>query len=347
MKKKFVSIMILVLLNTGFLFALEKLTYFGIEGALYIDDNKGFNISNGFAPISYTPVLSENYSFSSPDGKDLGRDLGSGWGAFKSQFYVTQEIKVPFLQGANALISDNNILYSLKGTFSPISINAIISATLTPIAFLNFQVGSSIGTGWNIPGFSNGLGMNIDGTGIPAPDSLAGIVFKPWLSATFQFDMGAVIPGEWTHVLLSTTARFEYKYYSAAKTGQPWQYQADEGENFNGLSYLGTYILAYRLPFKVDTAGILVETEQMLGNNKILSPMSSYGWGSDFIKITFGPLINIQLTTDSSIIILMQFSAEKSYTKATVFNNYFITRKYEETYIDFHRIAFSYTKKIK
>ena len=347
MKKTLLMTTIIMLIVSGTLFSADSSTFWGAEGAVYIDDNKGYEISSGFAPISYTPKLREDYGFTSIDGRDLGRDLGSGWGAVKALVYIAHEIKIPFMQRPGALTSGNNVLYKFKGTFSPVSLNAIASATITPLAFLNFQAGSSIGTGWNA-GFSNGLGLNVDGTGTPAADSLKGVVLESWLSGTFQFDLGAVVPGDWTHVLLAATSKLGYKHYTGAESDDPWQFQADAGENFNGFSYFGTYILGYKLPYKVDTVAFLVETEQMLFENRDRSTMDSVnGWGSDFVKVTFGPLVNIKLSENSNIVILIQFTAEKNYTDATIFNNYFINRVYEGSYIDLQRIAFSYKKKLK
>ena len=336
-----ISIMFII---TGTLFSADSSTFWGAEGAVYIDDNKGYGIDSGFAPISYTPVSAQGGYILPPD--DDGRDLGSGWGAVKALAYIAHEIKVPFMQRPCALTSGNNVLYRFKGTFSPVSLNAIASATVTPLAFLTFQAGSSIGTGWNV-GFSNGLGLNIDGTGTPAADSLKGVVLESWLSGTFQFDLGAVVPGDWTHLLLAATSKLGYKYYTGAEADQPWQFQVDDGENFNGFSYFGTYVLGYKLPYKVDTVAFSVETEQMLFDNKDLSSYDPIDWKSDFVKVTLGPLINIKLSEDSNIIILIQFTREKDYTDVTVFNNYFINREYEGSYIDLQRIAFSYTKKIK
>jgi hypothetical protein len=340
----FITFFIMIIFSTTVLHA-ESSTFWGSEGAVYIDDNKGYGITSGFDPISYTPL-------SAPTGYlyaagDKGRILGSGWGAVKALAYIRHDIKVPFMQGTEALTSGNNILYSFKGTFSPVSLQAITTATFTPLAFLNMQAGSSIGAGWNA-GFSNGLGLNIDGTGTASEDSLKGIVFESWFSGTFQFDLGALIPGKWTHILLAVTSKLAYKHYSAASADEPWLFQADAGENFNGFSYFGTYILGYKLPYKADTIAFLIETEQMLFNNSNRSPMDSIaGWGSDFVKTTFGPLVNIQLSDTSSIIILIQFAREKSFTDNTIFNNYFINRDYNGSYIDLQRIAFSYTMEIK
>ncbi len=346
MKNKLITTIFIMIIVSGILFSAESSTYYGAVGAYYFDDNRGDGVNDGdFAPISYSPITDPN-SYLSAD-TDQGRDLGNGWGGAEAKASVTHKIKVPFMQGSGAMTSDNNILYQLKGELSPVSINAIASATVTPIAFLNFQAGVNLGTGWDFFGIFNGLGLNNDGTGIPETDSVPGVMVKSWLSGTFQFDLGAVIPGEWTHVIMAATAKGEYKYFSGADEEEAWQYEADTGENFNGFSFLGSYVLGYKLPYKVNTVAFLVETEQMLGTNQDLSSSDPVDWGSDFTQVTFGPLANIQLTEDSNIVILVQFRTEKLYTEATVFNNYFRNREYDGSYIDFRRIAFSYSKQFK
>jgi len=339
MKKTVIMTIFIILIFTGAAFSLEKSTYFGAAGAYYFDDNKGFGLSDGdFAPVSYSPKEAP---------ADDDRALGSGWGGAEAKASITHKIKVPFMQGTGALSSGNNVLFQLKGELSPVSINAGASATITPIAFLNFQAGTQLGTGWNFFGIFNGLGLNSDGTGNPLETNIPGIISKSWLSGTFQFDTGAVIPGEWTHVIMAATAKAEYQYFSGADKYEAWQYEADVGENFNGLSFLGSYVLGYQLPFMVNTVAFMVETEQMLGDNKNMSTMADKGWGSDFTQITFGPLANIKLSEDSSLLILVQFRNEKLISNGTIYNNYFKNREQTGSYIDFRRIAFSYSKKLK
>ncbi|MDA3938318.1 MAG: hypothetical protein PF693_03280 [Spirochaetia bacterium] len=345
MKNKLITTIFIMIIVGGTLFAAESSTYFGAVGAYYFDDNKGDGVSDGaFAPISYSPVVDQNPYL--PSDIDQGRDLGNGWGGAEAKASITHKIKVPFMKGTGALSADNNILYQFKGELSPVSINAIVSATLTPIAFLNFQAGTQLGTGWNFFGLFNGLGLNKNGTGIPEEDPVPGIVSKSWLSGTFQFDLGAIIPGEWTHIIMAATAKVEHEYFSGANAEEAWQYEADPGENFNGFNFWGTYVLGYQLPYKLNTVAFLVETEQMIGDNKDLSSSDPVDWGSDFTQVTFGPLANIKLSEDSSLLILVQFRTEKLFTDATIYNNYFRTREYIGSYVDFRRIAFSYSQKL-
>ncbi len=344
MKRYIVTVILFLTFLKGITFAVEQSTFYGMDGAVYIDNNQGYGVTNGgFAPISYTPVTAPEGYIGVPG--DPGRKLGSGWGGVKATTFLSHKIKIPFLQGNNVLTSGNNVLFNMKGFLSPISSKILFSATITPIAFLNFQTGYCAGTGWDFFGIFTGLGLVDKTTGDTRMDSFSGIVSRAWLAATFQFDLGAIMPGKWNHIITLVQSKLQYQNFSAAGADDPWQFENDDGEDFNGYRYKGTYLLGYSLPFKIKTIAFLLETEQNLFKNKDRSPMADGGWGSDFIKMTFGPLATIKLSGNSSITVLVQFAREKNYTEETIFNNYFENREYSGSYIQFQRIAFSYSKK--
>ncbi len=70
--------------------------------------------------------------------------------------------------------------------------------------------------------------------------------------------------------------------------------------------------------------------------------MASNGWGSDFTRISFGPLAVIKLPGKSSLTILLQFETEKDYSDETIGNRYFEYREYQDTYLYMRRIAAFY-----
>jgi len=316
----------------------ERSTSFTVEGAYSPADNYGYGVSNGgFAPIRYDPV--ENTVFSSPP--DQGRDLGSTWGSAKIQALLTHRIVVPFLVGAGPLSSGNNVTFAFTGALSPVSARLEAQATLTPIAFLNVFAGGMIGTGWDI-GIFNGMGLNADGSGVPESASFQGIVTNSWVGSTFQFDLAAVVPGDWTHVVAVVRPKLQYAFFSGAEKDQAWMWEADGGENFNGFQFHGTYFLGYQMPLVLDTAGLLVETKQNLGYVRELSPMDIGGWGSDHVEITLSPLFNFALSDASALTVLFQLRRERLYDEPGIFAGYFRNRSAIGTYWDFYRIALSY-----
>jgi len=320
----------------------ERSTSLNIEGTYYFDDNKGYGVSDGgFAPISYTPVKKTGPI----DADDDGRDLGSGWGAAEIQALLTRRIVVPFLTGTGALTSGNNVTFAITGALTPVSTRLELRATLTPIAFLNVFAGAMLGTGWDI-GLFNGMGLNADGSGVPESASFQGVVLESWIGGTFQFDLAALVPGDWTHVVTLVRPKLQYACFSGADKEEAWMWEVDNGENFNGFMFYGTYFLGYQIPLVLNTVGVLLETKQNLGYVKDLSTMDSGGWGSDHVRITVGPVFNFTLSESSSLAVLFQFRRERLYDGTSIFANYYKNRHAVGTYWDFYRIAFSYGLKL-
>jgi hypothetical protein len=313
----------------------DRSTTFSVEGAYYLPDNKGYGVSDGgFAPITYDPI------------ENPGRDLGSTWGPAEIQALITHRIKVPFLVGSGALTSDNNLTLTLTGALTPITVRLETQATLTPIAFLNVFAGAMIGTGWYLgtetdPLF-NGMGK-ILASGDAELSCFAGVVSESWIGGTFQFDLAAVVPGEWNHVVVLVRPKLQYAFFSAVGNNEPWMWEEDNGENYNGFKFFSSYFLGYQMPLPLDTVGLLIETEQNLGYVKDLSTMASGGWGSDYVQITVSPIFNFLLSDSSSLAVLLQFRRERLYSDPSIFQNHFINRNAVGTYWDFYRIAFSYT----
>ena len=130
------AIYLLLIVSTAALTeGVERSTSFSFEGAYYIDDNKGYGVSDGgFAPISYDPV------------EDPGRNLGSGWGSAEIQALLTHRIRVPFLVGSGTLTSGNNVTFSFTAALTPVSARLETRANLTPIAFLGYQMPLALNT---------------------------------------------------------------------------------------------------------------------------------------------------------------------------------------------------------
>jgi len=321
------------------LIAQEQSKSLSIQFAYYPDNHSGGD-GAGFNSPDYHPLTMPD-AYVLPSG-DPGRELGSGWGSLELQGSYSQSIFYPFLQGNSALTKDNNLELQIKTNLSPVTLNLESKAVITPIAFLKFEAGAHMGTGWNM-GF-NGLGLNVDGTGNPETRSFPGIVAKGWLQGTFQFDLAALWPGDWHHVVLSTSHKWTYQMFSGAEEAEPWQYLADDGQNFNGFLYEASYITGYQIPDrKVNFIGFMVEPSRNLGKVAQLSPLSKGGWGSDFLFVNMGPLANLSLSENQSLLILLQAKNGPVYSEESRFNNYFINRSATgESYWYLNRLALVY-----
>lgn len=293
--------------------------------------------STGFAPIDFTIVPA-------PDSDS--RDLGTGWGGGAALASLEYSRTIPAFVGEGPFFSGNNLELSGRVELSPVTVEASGTATLTPIAFLKFQAGAAVGTGWTL-GF---VGLALRPAGGPGEIEeipFGGALLRTWLSGTFQFDLAALLPGDWNHVVVQAVAKFEYRALSAADPGEAWIWQADAGLNFNGWRHLGTYVLGYQMPRKLNFAGVMVETEAWLGDVREYSTMGSSGWGSDFVTVTISPLANLAFDERNSLTFLVQLKSTQDWSDGTTQSNYLNDRDYAGRLWKLDRILFSYSRKLK
>jgi hypothetical protein len=313
--------------------AASSSTTLDVMGAYYFGNLSGYQAS-GLIPIDYSELA----------GGAGQRDLGSSWGGAELKGVVNQQWVFPALVGSGDLTKGNNLAVDVSGELSPVSINAKASVTLTPIAFLNFAAGAGVGSGWQVPGLATGLGMNK--AGAIEVQNFGGIVWKTWASGTFQFDVAALVPGDWNHVVVLASPKVEYKDYSGAGADDAWLWEADDGMNYNGWKLSGSYVLAYQMPIALNMAGVLFETEEWIGSVRDKSTKASGGWGSDAARYTFNLLFNIKINDKSSIALLPSIKNNIKWTDATTRNADFRSRVWEGEYWYFNRIAFDYSLKL-
>lgn len=335
MKK--ITMVLATALLAGYAFGSEL--SLNVVTAYYIPSFSGFE-ADGFAPINYSQLEGS-------DAPNAKRTLGSTWGGAEAKASLSISEVFPAFVGDGPLLSGNKVTAKATFELSPVSVNAVGQVSLSPIAFLEFQTGASLGTGWTALGF-RGLGINPEGNNESDIDltPFGGIVWRVWGAGTFQFDIAALSPGEWHHVVLLATAKLEYKSNTGASATEAWLWEADCGENFNGAKFYGTYVLAYQMPLFINLAGIMVESEEWIGDVRDDATMdSSGGWGSDFRLWQIGTVTNFVLSPKDSLAVLIQFKQKPDSTDATTRNRDFRTRDFDDAYWYFNRVAFSYTHK--
>ncbi len=341
--KKIIIVLLLFSVGAASISAQSKVSRW-ITGDLawYPAHLQGYGIEN-FAPISYNTVpLPELEDMENSDIEDEGRDIGGQ--AFEVRATLIQEIEFPFLQGASPLTSQNNVKIRIKGEVSPVTIGAEVETVFSPIAFFSLDSSLSAGSGWSLIGI-NGLAYNTpEKTYEPAP--FEGTVLETEIGATLQFDFGVLVPGDWTHIVTVYRPSVKYEAFTAAEPDEAWQWQADGGENYNGWSWNQTGVLGYLLPAvdHVDTAGLLLETEQRI-TRKDVSTMDSGGWGSDFMTVYVSPFVVVRINSHNSLTVQGQFARSRDYTDETIGNAHFSYREVDAdspVYWYFRRIALSY-----
>lgn len=220
---------------------------------------------------------------------------------------VTQSFKVPLMQFDNPLMKDNNINFKIGAELSPISFEGKFSITWTPIAFLEFYTESRVGSGWKLTNELLGTAINENkgGKSNSIPINFSKAVYSFTLGGTFQFDLGAVIPHDWSHVIFKTDQYALYKAMSGVNSETSWLYQADSGANRNGWRYMSSYVIGYKMPLFLDLIAMKIDVEKKL----FASPkgLDNKKWGEDLFLTTFGPIINFNIKKDYNIMLLAQW----------------------------------------
>jgi hypothetical protein len=261
----------------------------------------------------------------------------------EAKLTFSQSFTLPFLRGEHFLVSGNNIQFNLNAELSPISLNGIAEAVLTPVAFFQAAFGGMIGTGWNIELFGGkirGVGINrptgVTGERTVDGSALDGIFGKGYLGGALQFDMEAVFPGDWHHIVFRSYHEVNYKAYSRAAAGEAWFFENDDGENQNGFNYYGNYLLGYQMPIFLDTVALLAEVKQYLYDT-----LNGDQWGDSLGRWELSLVMNFAVTEQFSATLVTQFLTLRNYTAATGSYDYYRDRILEDNplRVEFYRVA--------
>jgi hypothetical protein len=230
---------------------------------------------------------------------------------------ITRNLIFPLLRGEGPLTADNNLTLALTAEVSPVSVNGIAEAVVTPVAFLQAVAGARIGSGWNITMFGSdvyGMGINRRNALTHKPevagDPFGGLLWSAYGGGVFQVDLAAFVPGDWSHVVFRTYHEARYKGNTAASPDDSWYFENDDGENRNGLTYYGSYLLGYRMPIFLNTVGFMAEMELYLYDTP-----HRQDWGDDLGRWTFGPLFNVTVTENFSAALIVQLRTRRRYTQ--------------------------------
>jgi hypothetical protein len=252
----------------------------------------------------------------------------------EAQLAFTQTFVFPVLRGDHFLFSGNNLATNLTFNVSPLSMNAGAEAVLTPIALAQIKAGALGGSGWNIPALGNGLAVNrrrADGASSfndRAGSPFEGLVWKAYGGGALQFDLAAVLPGDWNHLLFQIYQEVNYRANTAAAADQLWEYEAEGGLLRNGLNYYASYVIGYQLPVSrfLNVIGFMGEMELKLRDGLGYDPASRRDSGYDKPEWKLSALYNAGITEKIGITFILQLKTAPHYTEETR-NSYYLDRK--------------------
>lgn len=264
----------------------------------------------------------------------------------------TFNYKFPFMQGDSPLTEGNNINLELTAEVSPVSLKGLATVIWTPIAFLEFSAGGMIATGWSIDIF----GSRIYGLAITQADfryppmavdllitERGGMIGKALLGGAFQFDLAAIFPGDWNHILFKTYHEINYAGYNKVISGGPvesWIFENDDGENRNGFKYRASYLIGYQIPFFLNIVAFMAEAELPLYDNPF--PPCKSDWGGDLAQWTFSGALFFVINKQFDIMLATQFRTRKNYMESDWERYYYRNLTIDSSNprrIEFYRVA--------
>ena len=245
----------------------------------------------------------------------------------EAKLALNQRFIFPFLNGSGPLVKDNNLTALLSAEISPVSMNGIGELIWTPVAFFMLSGGGQAGSGWNIA-LGDGMGINApEDETLPndpprkakiSGDPLDGLVWRAWSAGTLQFDLAAIVPGDWNHILFQTRHEFRYSGYTRAEPGDLWIYEADEAENQNGWLYYANYVLGYYMPQSpvLDTIAFMAEINKSLYN----SPGGDF-WGESLGRWIFSGLFNFSIHPKFSTALIIQMRTRRNFGSRNIYTS--------------------------
>ena len=296
-----------------------------------------FSVTTDFAfyPDNTPVVLGE-------DSDDIVRfsPITGPYKSLEARAVVKHSYKIPTPFSDNPLVKGNNLQLNSSLELTPISIAPQFGVTFVPIAFLNFSASAKIGTAWNMLGFRGFADLESNEAGYTNLDNSSEMFYEFKFSNLFQFDLGAIIPGDWTHVVTMATYDIIYTGLTGIESGEPWLWQS-AGEKATGWNYYSNIILGYQMPLVLQTVGVQFEFSGYYNNNVLNAEYQD--WNPTFSKICINPVCILKFNDKNALTIQANFASRRGFSESagTDATNFNLDYNGREWY--FNRVALSYT----
>lgn len=275
-------------------------------------------------------------------GGDHFAPLTGAYSGVEGRVTGSLSYKIPTPLGNHWLLSDANINVKINLELSPVSIAPESKISFTPLPFLVFETGAKLGTGWNLGGIQGMALYN----GSDAYNNLK--PFNNWFTkfyvqGTFQFDTGALIDGDWSHVQIMYTYQAYYSALSGIKNTQIWKWQSS-GNKANGWQNYQNIVLAYQMPIVLSRVGVLTEIEGHYKDSDY-NPAAYPAFKGSFKTVSISPLMQFTFSETQSLAVLFGFSSRRSFAQEYTDSNVEPLLTYAGREWFFNRIALSWTVK--
>ena len=266
--------------------------------------------------------------------------------SFELKTTFNAECSIPAPLAKHFLLKDSNVRIKTAFELCPVTVRPLVSVSFTPLPFLVFSTGASIGTGWSAFGFK-GL-CKLDENGKISKKSIEYENLTPfgnyyydfWFSGLFQFDTGAIFPGDWTHAVMQASYTVSYVGVTGVDDGKIWLWQL-VGNNCNGWRYTANFVLGYQMPLPLSMIAVNTDVYALFNSDDYGIYSSSYN--GDFTNVTISPMLKFDFSKKDSLFVLFEFKKRRSFEEEHSESKEEIFLTYSGAEWFFNRIAFSWT----
>lgn len=266
--------------------------------------------------------------------------------SFELKTTFNAECKIPAPLGKHFLLKDSNVRIKTAFELCPVTVRPLVSVSFTPLPFLVFSTGASIGTGWSAFGFK-GL-CKLDENGKISKKSIEYENLTPfgnyyydfWFSGLFQFDTGAIFPGDWTHAVMQASYTVSYVGVTGVDDGKIWLWQL-VGNNCNGWRYTANFVLGYQMPLPLSMIAVNTDVYALFNSDDY--GIYSISYNGDFTNVTISPMLKFDFSKKDSLFVLFEFKKRRSFEEKHSESKEEIFLTYSGAEWFFNRIAFSWT----
>ena len=253
---------------------------------------------------------------------------------------ATYQLDTPL--GEHWLVSGANVSFTGALEVTPISIRPKAKVAFTPVPFLIFAGGGSVGLGWNIGSIEGLCELNKTTYDYEYISTFNHPYYDLWASATFQFDTGAIISGDWSHVVILASYKVLYSEIGGLEDYSVYEWQCSKNKA-KGLSYEFQGVLGYQMPIVLSLAGVMFKSEGFY-DGKVYGEYDK-NFDGDFAEISISPLMQFNLGDKDSLTCLFDFSSRRSFAETFEKPGESLTKQATGREWYFKRFALSWTHK--
>ena len=217
---------------------------------------------------------------------------------------------LPLLRGDNAFTKENHVTFNLGLEISPVTIAPVASITFSPIAFLEFAIGGTAGTGWFIGNLFQGMAeFNESKPEYSDLTPFAHWYLNGWFKARLMFDLAAIWEGEWHHVVATATYKVGYQKLTGTDA-DVWLWQASKAIA-NGWLYEQEYFVGYQMPQQLSMIGVGTTLFGHYQSSDFGKYSSNYK--GDFMTIDIWPMAEITFSKTDKFYVLLDFRSRRCF----------------------------------